>query len=308
MPTDHNPQFTTYSEINIVSVDGSGHRILSDNPSFDGSPLPTKNGIFYENGNFTLYSMNYDGSNKSQLYPNILWDQRSFSMDESKILLSSGSFENNSYYNNLYLMNSDGSNLVALAPAKGNYPNPHISPQLDEIVFIRDGSVLTIGVDGSHLQSIRTKTDSSRCWNVFYIDQDRIFYVEQVNTLNSLRLFNKATRQDKLMGFFFGGWSTYGRVLSNGKLVYFDMGVIKVMDINAGSTSSLASGYYASFSSDGSRIVYSNNRTISIMNGDGSNQQQIYTERDSIKSVANPQFSTDNKSIIFMTSYTVMRR
>jgi len=306
MPTKDMPTSVLYSDINIVSIDGSGHRVIIGDRSYSSNILPTKYGIIYENGNFSLYTMNYDGSNQSRLYPNISWGDRFFSLDESKILLASGLFENSQYLNNLYLMNSDGSNLVPLAPGKGQYGYPHISPNLDEIVFYRDGGIATINVDGTNLQYIRIKTDSTNCTYDLYVDEDRILYFEHTNSISSIRLFDKTNHQDKLIGTLSAGFPEYGRVLVNGKLLFADLGMIKVLDIYASSTITLTQGFYASYSFDGSKIVYSNGRSICTMNGNGSNQQTIYTEQDSTKSIGYPQFSVDDKIIIFTTSYTVI--
>jgi Tol biopolymer transport system component len=308
MPTKGNQQHDWYSTINIVSIDGSGHRVILDDQSYNLNLLPTKSGIFYDHGNFSLYTINYDGSNQRRLYPNLSWVDRYFTLDESKILLTSGVIENNQFQNNLYLMNSDMSDLVPLAPQKGQYLYSHISPNLDEIVFNRGGSIATINVDGTDLQYIRTKTDSTQCTYVLYVDQDHILYFEQSNDIVSMRLFDKTNRQDRLIGTRPPGWPWNGRVLVNGKLLYNDLVMIKVLDINTSRISSLCQGYYASYSKDGSRIVYLDfhAHSICMMNGDGSNQQTIYTEQDQSKSPGSPQFSADEKFIIFTTEYSVV--
>jgi Tol biopolymer transport system component len=306
MPTKDMPTNVLYSDINIVSIDGSNHRIISEKGSYSPNLLPTRNGIIYENGNFSLYIINYDGSNQSRLYPNIPWGDRYFSSDESKILLASELFENNQYLNNLYLMNSDGSNLLQLAPQKGQYGYPHISPNLDEIVFCLDSGIATINVDGTNLQYIRTKIDSTDCIYNLYVDENHILYFEHTNSITTIRLFDKTNRQDKLVGNLSAGLPGYGRALVGGKLLFADLGMIKVLDIYTSSISNLTQGFYASYSFDGTKIVYSDGHSICTMNGNGSSQQTIYIEQDSTKSIEYPQFSADDKLIIFPTSYTVI--
>ena len=302
--TNHNPMHVTYADINIISSDGNGHRVILGERSYYANLLPTKYGILYANNNFSLYSMNYDGSNQSRLFSNIPWGDRYFSPDESKLILASDWLENNQYQNNLFLMNPDGSDLVPLSPQKGQYLYPHISPHLDEIVFIRDGGVATINIDGTNLQTIRVKTDSTRCMYTLYVDQDRILYFEQASATASIRLFDKLTRRDKVIGTSAGGFPGYGRILVNGNLLFSDALMIKVLDIDAATISTLVQGYYPSYSSDGSRIVYVKGSSMYMMDAHGGNQQTMYTEQASTKSIGFPLFSADDKNIIFTTSYT----
>ncbi|HLP80960.1 MAG TPA: hypothetical protein VK141_03065, partial [Nitrosomonas sp.] len=203
-------------------------------------------------------------------------------------------------------MNSDGTNLVQLAPPKGIYNFPHISPHFDEIAFMRDGGIATISTDGSNLQWIRTKTDSTSCITPLYIDQNRILYTEGSSAEMSLRLFDKLRRQDTVIAYLSSGVGYDGRTFVRGKLVYNYLNVIKILDVNALTSRSLAKGFDPAFSSDGSRIVFRDDRSIYTMNSDGSNQKTLYSEPDSSRYVATPQFSADDKNIIFITSYTVI--
>lgn len=302
-PVSVGPTFITYSQINIVGVDGSNHRVLAADDAWE--PLVTSRSIIFTQDNFKIYSVNYDGSNKVQLYPNISWAHYTLTPDSGKVLLTSYLFQNNSYSNDLYLMNIDGSGLQQLAPVRDVYGYPHLSPNLDEIVFCRYGSVGTINVDGTALRFVRSKTDSTFCDYALYVDQTHIVYFERGNLASSIRLFDKISGEDKLVAVFSSGFPAHGRALFGNKLLFADRDTIKILDVYTSIMQTPVKGYYASFSSTGARIVYGDNKTIWTANSDGSNQLTIYTEKDSVTSISYPQFSADDRSIIFLTGQTI---
>ena len=135
-------------------------------------------------------------------------------------------------------------------------------------------------------------------------------YFEQTKEIVTMRLFDKTTRQDRYIGTRPPGWPWNGRVLVNGKLVYNDRMMLAVLDVITSGFSSLRQGYFASYSKDGSKIVYLDfdAHSICMMNADGSNQQTVYTEPDPLMSPGFPQFSADEKYIIFTTEYSVVRQ
>jgi hypothetical protein len=206
------PTYNTYWALNVVSADGSAHWTISDGGT---GPLLTDSAVIFVKGN-GLFMVKYDGSNLTQLHPGPRWEDHSLSSNGIKVLLSSALYEKSGYTIELYLMNPDGSNFVKLGPTKGVYIWPRISPYLDEIVFFRDGSLATINTDGTNFQYVRTKTDSTSCMFSLYIDETHILYTENTKAGSSisLRLFDKTSREDRLVGVYSpGSFPIYGRAV-----------------------------------------------------------------------------------------------
>ena len=307
MPHDGMPTSITYWALKVVSADGSAHWTISDGGT---GPLLTDSAVVFVKGN-GLFKVKYDGSNLTQLHQGPRWGYHSLSLNGKKVLLSSDLFEKSGYVIELYLMNPDGTNLVKLAPAKGLYIWPRISPYLDEIAFLRDGSIATINTDGTNFQYVRMKTDSTSCMFSLYVDQTHILYTESVTSGSSisLRLFDKTNRQDKLVGVYSpGSFPLYGKaVVGSGFLLAASDG-IKIFNVYTSTFRTVGQGWYASFSSDGSQIVGSKGKNIFTMNSDGSNVQTIYTEMDSTKGIINPQFSPDDRYVVFQSLWTSILR
>jgi Tol biopolymer transport system component len=304
-PTDSMPNYETFSQINVVNADGSGHRILAGDQA--RQPLPTSRSIIFRQGaqERQLYSIDYDGSNQTQLCPGIPVDHYALTPDGGRVFLSSLLFESNIYLNDLYLMNLDGSALQKLAPVRSFYGYPHLSPNLDEIAFCHYGSLGTINVDGTGIRYIKAMTDSTFCSYSLYADQTHIVYFEYKRERSSIRLYDKTNGEDRLLTTYSGGFPDYSRALVGSKLLFVDLDTIKILDINDSTVQTPATGYYASFSFDGARIVFADNKTIWTANSDGSNKLTIYAEEDSATSVSYPQFSWDNRNIVFLTSQTI---
>jgi hypothetical protein len=304
MPNDSKPVYITHFALNVVMANGSAHWILADGGS---EATLTDSLVIFHNGDFTLFSAKYDGSNLTQLYPGHLWGDHFPSSDGKKILLTSGFFEQNTYLVELYLMDADGTHLVKLAPSKGWYAWPRISPDLDEIVFYRDGGVATINTDGSNFHFVRGKTDTTSSWFPLYVDQTHILYFEMPisGSGSSIRLFNKTNHEDKLIGIHTGGFPVYGRGVAGSNLLLTDNGVVAIFNMNTSNVLRLGPAYDASFSTDGSKIVASRGKTVFTMDASGGNFQTIYSETDSTKSIVLPQFSPDGRYVVFETVWSV---
>jgi hypothetical protein len=301
MPNDGMPTYDSFFDMNLVEINGSGHRILASGGCYH--ILLADSRIIFQNSNFTLFMMNYDGSNLVRLYEHVHWDDCSLSSNGEKVLLASY----NSDGGNLYLMNSDGSNLLQLAPAKGSFVYPRISPNLDEIVFARNGSLATVNIDGTNLQYIRTKTDSTYCLFQRYVNENHILYYEYSDSV-SIRHFDRTNHEDKSIATF--RQITYpleGKALQGGKFLFVVVNSIKILDIDSRQIVNVAQGFSASFSSDGTKIVYSDGKVIYAANSDGTNEQPIYTEQDADKWVSDPQLSPDGRFVIFRTIYSVRK-
>ncbi len=294
------PTFISYYDLNVVGTDGTGQKILVEKQA--RVFLLTGNGIVWRGNDPGIIMMNYDGSDMRWMYTDTQWADWTLTTGGDKILLSSHT--NNYSQTAIYLMNIDGNNLIQLASEDGYIIDPHISPNLDEIAFEKNGSIATIQTDGSNFQIIKSKTDSSTfCMLPLYVDENTIVYFERTDSCFLVELFDKTKRTDKFIGTS-SMCPAYGRVLSGSRLLCTYINTIKMLDLFTSKVSVIAQGFYATFSLDGTRIVYTDDRTIYIMNSDGSDARAVYTEKDAKKSIWEPELSPDNRCIVFQTMYT----
>jgi Tol biopolymer transport system component len=298
-PTSDMPNPTLYSKLNVVRSDGTGHLVLAD---AGWEALPTDSSIYFVSG-FSLFRVNYDGSKFTQIYPNIPWGDHSISPNGDKIFLASSYYNPGGYLSEFYLMNLDGTGLIKLAPSKSNYNWSRISPQLDKIVFYRDGGIAIINTDGSGLRFIKTKTDSSYCSYAEFVDEDNILYSVTVNSQQSVRVFNLTTLEDRFVGS--AGVPAFSRSIVGDNLLTATPDTIKIFNIKTARVTIVSSGWGASFSSDGSEIVTYRGSNIYIIDSSGHNQRTIYSEEDPSKGIGNPLFSPDGRIVIFQTSWSV---
>jgi hypothetical protein len=302
-PTE-NKNSTLYSQLEIVQADGTGHRILATGIGVIAAL--TDSAVFFSGADLSSVSkVNYDGSNLGQFHPEIPWAIWDFSNVNHKVLLASYWSDSTGVYNALYLMNADGTDLVQLAMPKGSYDYPHISPDLDQIVFCSGGGVETIRPDGTNLNLIRSEPDSGYCDNSFFLDENNIIYriteTTNVEEDEQVRLFGTATRKDELIGSFHSGniEGAHGQ-----KVLYVQFATLLLLDISTSQITTLGSNVYgAAFSPDGSEIAAIDNSNLYIMDASGGNKRTIYTQTDNKKMFEEPQFSPDGKYVVFRTSW-----
>lgn len=299
------PISQTYSDLNVVHLDGTDHKVIAEG---GWEAIPTDRSILFANGNFKLFEVDYDGSNLAQFYPSTLWGDHQLSPDGKKILVASGSFESAGYLSEMYLVNLDGSNLTRLGPPKSAYAWPRISPDLDEIAFYRDGGIGVINADGTNFHYIKAKTDSTSGSYAVYLDQNRVIYFENSNTFHYIHLYYKTSGEDTVVGTSStGAFNAFARSVVGAKFLNLDNGSIRLFNFNTGEVLNLGSAWGASFSSDGSRIVANDAKSIYTMDTLGQKRSLIYTEQDSTKSINNPWFSPDNNYIVFQRMWTVYK-
>jgi len=107
-------------EIYVMDADGSGALRLTDNPASDACPSWSPDGsqIVYESersDNQDIYIMNADGSHVVRLTDGPYWDgSPSWSPDGARIAMNSYSFEGGGIGGGLYIIDSDGTNVVLI--------------------------------------------------------------------------------------------------------------------------------------------------------------------------------------------------
>ncbi len=156
----------------IMNADGTNEQDLGkgQNPSFsaDGSKL-----VF--NDTYNVYFMNIDGTNKQKISNlNEKYLSGSFlSPDGSKVIFAQHRW-GNSYYQDIFIINSDGSNLEKIMEGD----SPSFSPDGSKILFCRYNRIYTSNLDGSDEQVLGNGHYPS-----FSADGTKIIYLEQYSKI-----------------------------------------------------------------------------------------------------------------------------
>jgi Tol biopolymer transport system component len=105
--------------------------------------------------------------------------------------------------------------------------------------------------------------------------------------------------------FSAGSFPIYGRAVEGPNFLLGGVDGIRIFNVYTATSQTVGHGFYASYSSDGSQIVANQGKNIFTMNSDGSNVHTIYSELDSTKAIAYPQFSPDGRYVVFQTLWSV---
>ncbi|MCX6134950.1 MAG: hypothetical protein NTU47_14150 [Ignavibacteriales bacterium] len=302
MPNDGQVINPTHYAAEVVETDGSGHWVIAEDVG--GAPIPTDDGVFVVKEGGALFRVSYDGSVTMQLYPTIQWNYTSLLPNGKKILLGTATAS----ASGLYLMDADGSNLVKLGVPNGLYVNPGISPNLDEIVFYRDHSIGRMKIDGTNFQYIWKDTGSTYAWFATYVDETHIVYEvsDRGTNKNSIRVFNTASQDDKLMGeLLSGSFPLSGKTVDGSHFLMSGIDGIRIFDVDNLTVRTVGQGRDPSYSPDGSQIVFIQGSNVVTTNADGSHVKTIAV-LDSIKSLKYPQFSPDGKHVVLWSVWKVM--
>ena len=295
---DTSTYYESHYELNVVTADGNSHWILAD--SVYVPPALTDSSVIF--GDYGLWKVKYDGSNLTRLFPGVSWTDRSFSPREDKILLSSAVGSDG--LNELYLLDARSTNLVKLGPKLGRYGFPRISPDLDEIVFTIDSCIARIKSDGSGFQYIRTKTNTTYCTFALYVDDAHFLYFENASSITRIWLHNRFSGEESYVGPCSTVYRPRGRMVVDSSLVLAD-GRIKIYNLFGVQVRDVGRGGSATFSSDGSKVVGSDSKTVFIVNSDGTGEHIVFAETDPKKSmIGPPQFSPDDKLVVFTEYWT----
>ena len=300
---DEKPNFNYVNEINVINVNGSNHKVISND--WGAKILSESNKIIFRDA-YNLYTINYDGSNVTELtnLTNTIFDYN-ISTNGQEIVLSI--YENNPV--RLYLINSDGTNFTQLTNSDGADLEASFSDNLNEIVFRRDWNICTINSDGTEFQYVIKHPDSSYFRNPYFIYNNTIIlYLEETKTSNYIiHLYDINKQVDSILSNLHQpilDISSKGEILFNEE-IKSEESSIKIMDIMKNEIKEIAKGQYASFSSDGNKIVYSNGKQINLIDLNGNNEILIFKEDDEKRWILNPRLSPDDKYIVFETSYSV---
>ncbi|MBU1181641.1 MAG: carboxypeptidase regulatory-like domain-containing protein [Proteobacteria bacterium] len=169
----------------VMNSDGSSGNILdsvySSDRCFSFAPHSTK--IVYTGTDRNIYSINYNGTGKTQLTTGGQSSYPSWSPDLSKIAYYSGSYD--PYY--LKIMDADGSNQTSLTDANESYIPPSWSSDGTEIVYLAGSwdnfSVWIVNVlSPSQKTEVVSGISSDACYSAFSPDGTKIAYtIEDYN-------------------------------------------------------------------------------------------------------------------------------
>jgi Tol biopolymer transport system component len=291
-----------YADLSIVRSDGTGYRTLAVGEYTKFTLTPAN--IVFIGGGSALYTVNYDGSKLGKLHTSLPWLDCVPALDGTQILLTGGTV----FASTLYLMDNDGGNLRSLSSTPDWFTLPQVAPQGNEIVFERGFGIVTANLDGTNIQSIRAKTDSTDAWYPLYLDENHIVYTESNHNTSaySIRMFDKTNQLDTLL-IATGAAFTFssGTLIHGDSLVFDDVGTIKVFLFSSQRTITVCQGYAATFSPDGHKVLFTLDNRIYSENIDRTDWRTLYTEQDPNKSIVFPAMSPDGQFVVFLESYPV---
>lgn len=302
------------NEIYIMNSDGSNQTRLTNDPAYDAYPAFSPDGtriVFVRDG--SVYVMNSDGSGQTSLNtPNLAYFPM-FSPNNSKIAFVTLNDE-------LFIMNSDGSNRILLASGADNNYRPKFSPDGTKIVFIRDIGVFqyeiyTVDVNNLTLNRLTNNNvgeydpvfspDGSKIAFVRNTDLNRQIFIMNSDGSNQVQLTNNGYAEEPIFSpdgskIIFDGWD---QAIGDG---------IYVMNSNGSNKTRLVAaitsyGNRPVFSPDGTKISYdahcqdlqfcpNDNNEIYVMNSNGSNQTRLTYN---FVKTTEASYSNDGRKIVF---------
>jgi len=291
---------TTVSDLHVIHSDGTGDRVLAVGGDFDGLYLGDSTFIVHK-WMAEICRASYTGTTLTQLYPDIQWMDCSMSTDRTRIVLTT---YKSTPSNEIYLMNATGTNLIRCSASTGLYVRARISPDVDEILFDQHTRVGTMGVDGGNPLMIDSSKAPVYLRDPLYVDENRILYsVDSGST--SLVLYNKLNHVRTLIAanhsFVYGQHAVRGDTL-----LCVELGMVKLVDLRTNMVTTLSPGIWASFSPDGSKIVYADTWHVYVRDFQSGSSLAVYSDTDTQKWISQPEMSPDNRFIVFYVNSNVV--
>lgn len=298
--TEPKEGWTSYEiieEIWCVDLNGNNNIFLAHGIS----PQFTSNGekiLFIQQER--IHSINPDGTDDQIISPAQKYIS-DFKTNNDKILYSAFAFS--SYSNDIFIMNSDGSQFENLTNTNtGAEFSPPFSHDGLQIIFTEYSNILILDFLGNLKNVLKSDTTYFRNPQ-FNAYGDKIVYTEYY--------FSKATRLLKLLYLKNPGktitFKFYTEDFSLSPVkdeMLCQYRIVSLVDLNTFEEKQLSTIYShnPSWSQDGSKILFVEQKDIVITNSEQTFAKRIATGKDNINSVA---ISADNDKIVYSRRYGV---
>ena len=199
-------------EIYIMDVDGSNQLRLTNNLSLDHAPQFSPNGsriLFYsiaDDWTYNIYTIDPDGGNRTNLteipyahlaikidkqFDTNYWFSPQYSPDGSKIVFVS--FTSSPLNNNIFIMNSDGSDQTQLTDTLGYDINPRFTPDGSQIVFMthrgRNYDIYTMDLEGKNQFPLYDSNYGHAVFSQFSPDGSKILFMDDIIVLKQYKIY-----------------------------------------------------------------------------------------------------------------------
>jgi Tol biopolymer transport system component len=244
-------------------------------------------------GNADIYTMNRDGSGRTNLTANSSAGERNpkMSPDGTKIVFE----RQQDYSTNIYVMNANGSGVTKLTSDVGT--SPTWSPSGTRIAFVRDRAIYSVNVNGSGLTRLAgpyENTPRNLDWspdgtkiafenlNEYY---DPAIFVVNADGSNLRNLSGYEHYDD----YNYHGYDDAPSWSPDGTQIAFDRGgpaygSVYVMNADGTNKQELSYGFGndPAWSPDGTKIIYQGDFDLYMMDAQGGNVTQMTTSSASV--------------------------
>jgi len=221
-----------------------------------------------------IFIMDDDGSNVTHLIDDSP-ENVQFTLDDEKIII-------NRLGGGIWSMNIDGTDVKNLTSKSVGSELPSLSPDSTKIAF-STGDIYTMNIDGTNVQNLTNTPDVRDRYPHFSPDGDFIVYATDSDSETTISIIDKngentqkviSTSTEPYPCYYY-----YPRFNINGDEIYYiffgeEKGLYSVDISDSTSTTLLFEGsvytYFLSIPDDGSKIVFSANSHIYILNTDDS--------------------------------------